>query len=860
MAADDDVRIRFQLTFTSPEHSTVYRHNPGGFLTDATFYDGKWLHFAVQAPFDAGNVIVQIQGDKHDAAVTGKRIWADKVIFTITDSEATALDRSATYFDGATPDEYAPADDTVRDYQSRIVVDGVTRPHVSWEVDRDIPGGVTPQVVSGAGIMQATGTIVWADETSLRDFGENPWNPTAWWPEEGQRVEIYLSDGATEWKQFTGVIDDTTGDIGDPVITSRIIDDFDDLSAKISHAPLLRIMPPAEPGGPFRRCDLVPSYHLDYAFRAAGWAATPRREPNTVLLAPMMGGSWPHVGELVLASDFTTSETTPTNKKTPWGFGIGNARLTYDIRPEPASTPIQITLMVAPSSAGQTSVTVELSTGRRIILNVSSDRSVQARGEVGGTISTACQLTSAQMQGATVVTMLVKGNQYSLRNDAGQLVTGGGVTPTGETQRVSVLAWPDTVVGGLMVNHPTEAYLEHRPSIQWENPTGVYRKRAIIDTSNISHLSVIPAAPAIVSRTAASVIQEISEALLGAAWIDEHGNLHWSTSQALRLRSVVDTVTTADHVTRLSVNKSLLGSRSLVTVNYQDPSISLSRHQMIEVWRGNTKTLESNDHVEDIITPSADEAWVEVDTSYTLVGIHQGDVYNRKRGSFMGVIYTRDGDYYPASGIDAYMRFQTIGPQAWKITHSMPGLPAGVQAETRTPDDDEGGTYYSWNRNNSLPLVQAGARVQWEDQEVTPTGVFGVGPELEHDTGPWAAYNIAESIGTYLQSETLRPLATITNLEVIGDPRRQLADMIHLDSLTLMGVRIRAFVNSISNRFGRDGFQQSLGLSTVHVTTMWQTYQQFNDAGGQLTYRQWNALSPQPIDYAQFNSAMTGDR
>src|SRR5699024_10498041 len=116
----------------------------------------------------------------------------------------------------------------------------------------------------------------------------------------------------------------------------------------------------------------------------------------------------------------------------------------------------------------------------------------------------------------------------------------------------------------------------------------------------------------------------------------------------------------------------------------------------------------------------------------------------------------------------------------------------------------------------------------------------------------WAAFNIAENIGAYLQSQTERPLPTITGIEVIADPRRQLADMIRIDSPGLMGVRIQAFVNKISTGFDANGLTQSLGLTTVGATTLWQTYAQFNDAGGQLTYAQWNALQPTPLTHAGF--------
>ena len=751
----------------------------------------------------------------------------------------------------------------VRTFSSRVVVDGVDREFVSWGIDREIPSDLPDQVVAGSGIMQATGEVVWADERIVKPAGDNPWNPIGWWPEGGQKVEIYVSDGETEWKQFTGVIDKTTGDIGDPVITSDVIDRYDDLSVRVSHEAILRKMPPAEIGGAYRYADLTPAYFLDYAFRAAGWYCTPRQEPRSAVFAPLNGGAWPHNGTLTSALDFSTSSTTPTNQRTPWGFGVGNARLLYD--PEwshPASDPVQITLVVAPNSNDYCNVQVDYTTGRWVRLAVQPNRSVIARTGTSSTTGDACTLSVAQMNGATVVTMLIKGSTVSLRNDVGATSSGTGTAPTGSLRQVGLTAWPNAAVGGLMVNHPTEDYMEHRPSRQWEYPSDpTYERRAYIDTSNVGHLSVMRAAPAIVSRTAESVVSEISEALLSGAWIDEHGHMQWASGIALRNRPVVDSITTTDHVTGLRVSKSLLGSRSKVTVSHKLESISESRHKMVEVWRGNTKTLESGDVAEDIISPPGDEDWVEVDTDYTWVGPYNAAAYNLKRGSFMGFTFTRDGVYQSPAGLQTETLFERIGPAAWKLTHSTPSLPNEVVAETRTPEVTEAGAeYYSWNRNNSLPLVQAGARVQWEDAEFIPTGVFGIGPELTHHTGYWATSSIVERIATYLQSETVKPLAHIAGLEVIADPRRQLSDVIHIDSPGLMGVRIRGMIRQISTRFDGNGLTQSLSVITISTTTRWQTYEQFNQAGGRLSYQQWNALAPTPVDYSQFNSAMTGDR
>ena len=738
---------------------------------------------------------------------------------------------------------------------SRVVVDGVERPHVSWSVDRELSGDLPDQVVAGSGLTQATGTIVWASEDAVTEAGDNPWNPQSWWPAKGARVEIYAGDGTSEWRQFTGVIDNTTGSLGGPA-QSRIIDEHDRLSVRISHEPLLRQMPPATAGGVYRYADLVPSYHIDYAMRRAGFYATPMETPGTVVYAPMMGGVWPHVGTLTAAGSYDGSDRTATNRPTPWGFGIGNARITYLPHwSEPASVPVQITVAIPPNTNDPCNIQVDYTSGQWVRLGISASGVPYAWSNGSGTATNVCNLTAAQMDGATVVTMLVKGGNISLRNDQGATASGTTGAVSGATEKVTVNAWPNAAIGGLMVSHPKQAYQEHSPSIQWGNPpASASWRKAVIETSNISHLSVITAAPAIENRSAQSVIDEISDALLAASWIDEHGTLRWSTGLALRLQQVVDTITTRDDVLALGWEDSLLGARSGVTLTYREPSTSYSRFQSVYVWRGSSKTLHSESTEEDIVTPGADETWVMVDTGYTAVSSYNYPAYNRKRGTYLGTVATRDGDYYPPAGLDLAYGMEQIGPQAWKVTHAVGQLPAGAQLETRTADTDEYGPgLYSWNRNNTLPLIGAGARVQWIDQEATATTPGGIGPVLEHDVGPWAAFNIAANIAAYLRDATASPLPTIRDLDVRPDPRRQLVDQLFITSPALMKARLRVMVSAISTSFdASSGLSQSLGTRIIGAEKRGQTYQQFNAAGGLLTYGQWNDLDA--ATYEQFNN------
>lgn len=743
----------------------------------------------------------------------------------------------------------------VKEWKSRVLVDGVARPHVSWSLDREMTGDLPAQVIAGSGLSQATGTIVWASTEPVVRAGENPWNTALWWAKKGARVEIWCGDGVTEWRQFTGVIDRTTGTLGGS-LQSRIIDEIDLLSGKVSVEPLLRSMPPRVPGGSYRNMQLMPSWHLDYAMRESGFCATPRQEPNTVLLAPMMGGAWPHVGTLDTAGAWGAPGLAPTNMVAPWGSAIGNADLTYIPQfTRPASAKTQITLMVGPDHAADADVFVTYTSTDYIRLHVGADRSVQAQKLVGGTFQSVAELSATHMAGAQCVSMLWADGALSLRNDKGETASTATTGPSGDTTRVRLAAQPDAVVGGLMVNHPDTAAQEHRSSKEWGAPTDAfYRRRAVIHAEDRLHLSVIYAAPALVSRTAQSVIDEISQALLAACWIDENGVMRWSSGTELRGGPIVGTVTTTDDVLALAWEDSLLGARSSVTVTYREPSITGSSWRQVEVWRGSSIRLSSGDFREDIITPSEDESWIDVDPGFRAVGALNASIYNEKRGSYMGFSFTQDGDYYPPADFGQTLGCQRIGPQAWKLTHTMGTLPAGVVAETRLPDiGEQAPGLHSWLRNDSLPLIGAGARVQWVDGEAYVPSANGLGPALEHDVGPWAAWNVAERIAEYLAGQTAAPVPTITDLSVQPDPRRQLGDKIFVDSPGLMGVRLLCMISSLSLSYSRDdGLAQSVGLRVITSTVYDRdTYESFNSEGAAIAYGPWNQLVAET--YTQFN-------
>src|SRR5699024_11184285 len=185
--------------------------------------------------------------------------------------------------------------DGVGEFVSRVTVNGVDRPHASWSVDREIAGDLPAQVAYGAGLRQASGTIDWGLPAVVASAPLSPWRRNYWMPRRGDRVVIWQGDGASEWVQFTGVIDKTSGTVGEG-FSSRVVDDYDRLAATVRHEAMLAAMPPASPGGVFRRVGLTQVYYVDLAARAGGFYATPPQSPHAALHVPANGSLWPHAG------------------------------------------------------------------------------------------------------------------------------------------------------------------------------------------------------------------------------------------------------------------------------------------------------------------------------------------------------------------------------------------------------------------------------------------------------------------------------------------------------------------------------------------------------------------------------------
>lgn len=741
------------------------------------------------------------------------------------------------------------ANSDVRASTSRVLVNGTVRPHLSWSVDRELTGDMPEQVVAAAGITPATGTIVFAGE-DVEQRARNPFNAsTGWLPRKGDRVQIFAGDGATEWVQFTGVISKPSGDARGG-FQATIIDDYDKLSASVSHLPLLRIMPPLVETDPYRGVGLSSIHYVDHALRAAGFYSTPPTEHDSAVAVTCQGSMWPSEessGILKSGGSFTGTASHHSNNAAPWGWSVGNFDNFYTPRVSYApGVPLQLTMMVAANHAGTAYAEARYGSATDYVrLVVTSSRVAILRiNDV--------EVCTLALGTATMVTALVKAGYVTLKSSTGASAS-GIKTPSGTTMTEVRLSGDEASrVAGIQVSHPATVSQEFA-SLSWV-------PSAVLDLSNVIHIGLMDAGPGIENEPAEDLLKRICGSLLIGMWLDETGVLRVVPTLALRARPAVRTLTTLDDILDLDWEDSLLGSRSKVTVTGKIPAIDKGRYRNKLLYQGSGETLNSEDYKAVFISPESDVDWIMPDDKPQI--INSGAVeasFNAGRGSFFFASVASDGDKTDNWGQD-YVTFgiRKISAKTWKISHRVATISSGSQIHLKTPLDPD--LWPKWQEFPG-PVIRGFGRVEWAPVSVVPTTAGGIGPELVHDVGVW---NNREDdnewlsrIADYLAGQTATPLPTITGLDVVDDPRLQLGDVVTVSSPRLLGVTMNALIVGMNRSGDKGGTTLSLSVRIISIANTFTTFAAYNDAlaGANLTYTQWDALGPKPQTYEQFNDA-----
>lgn len=583
--------------------------------------------------------------------------------------------------------------------------------------------------------------------------------------------------------------------------------------------------------------------------RESGFFVTPPDEAQCALHVPCQGSMWTRLGVRgVMKSGAAFDSSTYSHARNfaaPWGWAVGNFKNTYSprLRMTP-STPLQMTFMLAPAHAGTFTFDVFFG-ATRIRLAAWGTRNVNAYNGATNVLT----LTAAQLQGATIISLLIKGNSWQLRANNGATVSGTSTIGTSAQMGDIVVEGQDlSRVAGIQVSHPEQSWQEFY-SLSFRANAKLLVGASVGSSFN----AYMDAGRAINEVSAKDLLGEIGSATLSAMWIDETGVLTFAPSLVLAERSPVRTVTTLDDISSLSWEDNLLGSRSRVKVVFLRPAISTSRKCNRTVYQGSAETLESTEEIVEFIEPGSEEDWVQVDESMYVLGEVSWSPYNGGENTHGGVFYSNAGsEIVDVSSLNTNVSMEKVGITKYKITQKAGVFPAGVVANTATSPTSS--VLWAQNRNQPLPVIRAFGKVTWAEESLTPVTAGGVGSELVHDAGYWnsqkSGSEYVQGIAEYLASQTATPKPTITGMEIVPDPRLQLGDCITVQS-NLMGVSMKALIVSIESTFDASGYSQSLSVRIIDSRKTTLTFGEFNDST--VSFAAWQELGPGSQSFAQFN-------
>lgn len=705
----------------------------------------------------------------------------------------------------------------IPEWTTSVMVNGVERAirSVSW--DTEMVGDLPDQVIASGGLSGASGTIEWATQVSVSDRPVSPWHKAAGWPPSaGDLVQVRVSDGETTWTRFTGVIDTSTGDPASG-FQSKIIDRRDQITGSFSHEALLRHMTPFIEDGPYRSIGLSFWYPLTMALRSTGFCNVPPIEAISALSVPMQGSVWPEAGTVEYASG-RDGVIHASFFRTDWGYAAGAVDATYIPRlSESTATPLQITMAVAPTHAGNANIDVHFSNNVVIRFLATATRRLIAHMSVSGGSSWEYQDIAVLEPGVsgdfTIGTLLVKNGVWTIRsNGSSSTVMASRAVPEATMDRVSLNFRDTSRVAGVQVSHPNSsvrefASVDFTPSMRF-TPSGL--------------ASTMDMTPAVKGRSVSDLVDEILQATLTASWWDETGTLILRPSDLLRSTAPSQTITTADDITSLAWEDALLAVRSAVEVAWKDPSFSKGRQYRLELWRASTDVLTSGDDpLEQFATPEAGKEWFGVDRTLRRLDASNWGAYNLRRGSYCGV-WLSDSDGNPDSRTaDVSIVSDTLYSDSLKITTSVNSLPAGGEVNTETHPEES--ALKAYLRGQSLPVVRGMGRGEWIDATYRAAAGRASASVLAHDLGYWGGEyfeggSVAQRIGDYLASMVTTPHPTITDLGLIYDPRWQLGDVLTLRSEWL-GIELRVLITRISEDHG-DGARQSVTVRVISATSI----------------------------------------
>lgn len=725
----------------------------------------------------------------------------------------------------------------------------------SAQVTREL-GTALPGQFSVGGFKTATGSVSQAGELVAQRVG-TPYSRRDW-PQSGDPVAVDATDGVNRHRIFTGSVDGTGSSFASPDADVNLVDSTDRLSAQVSHNALFRTMPPMSTKGDERprMTGLTTPWVTDLCARAAGFYATPPRQGYGLIHAPLMGSTWPERGELIVSGRDTDIDqwhryqpNFSNEQGTVWADYL---YATY--RPDTygslhtgainTSRPLSITFGAAKnlSTSGYVSCVWDTGLEWRVSVTSSRDVAVVWRQRATGTQTTIAVMNAEDAPGWGYVSVKLdkRTNEtlhVQIRTDTGyarDLVTNvvDSVVYSRQFERAVVYAPPGARLNGVQVSAHTGDGV-----VPGFKPT--FRLEA-------DYVSALDVAPALVSTPAVDLLSAQAEAECAALWFDEDGALRWHGRRKLTEQPIRATLTSSQ-IADARITLDAQDTRSRIAVKHLTWATSVTTRSRIIVYEGQKDELGVGDTVESIITPPADEQWVQVDsnpaTIYGGMGVAR---FNNGEGSFHGyTVLTKNGDEFSESNWDRRtISFKPIGPAAWKSSLTLEELPGSADRVTTSTRNEDSTDLKPSYRGRGLPLLRAmGKATSTEAEFVSAIRGPSWAPELVHDVGWFIQHDTRiQGVADFIAAELAQSRPRLSGIEVLPDPRIQLGDKVRLVESARTGLEVVGVVVSVSQSIGAGEHTMTLELMVLSVVAAQVTLGEFDDWYDGLTLGQVDAV------------------
>lgn len=695
---------------------------------------------------------------------------------------------------------YAPG--PVIDADVTVRVNGVVREHVSMDWAGDTTGGLPEQVVSaGTGMRSRTGTILWAHQDPVEVEPPHPLRQAGGWPpREGDEVVIDATvdtgQGPYSFRRFTGRLGRTTGSLTDGTLTSAITDTLGDQLRNLA------TVPPTVSTGYTRS-----HWAMYQALAQAGLGAIPGPDGDTVLWNGYQGGNTPLIGDLVqngiMYGDAYGLETATSVITAP----DSTLRSSRDV----------LVVSRAGTGAGSPTPSVSLRIGPTVITLTYSHATDHYTLSVSGTGTIG---TWPRRDDSPLPLLAFRVSGVGIRVYTSP-TTASDVTTVVIPQSDIVEQAGGTAIAGVSVRYTSSAAAAR--VVASTSPFPVSIRRSGLEQEEVM------ATRGFENVRARLVVDSWSEATLSSVWMDEYGKtlciardrlLATPVSRPLRIDERVFTGSWS--VGDDSVVSAVIVKGEQSTTQRPRPNADLA----VIYQEGSTRSFEEPMTIERFIEAPSEMEWGPIDTTPSHFGIDPMLGSLPGAGTWVAAVSTlSDSNDSPEtwahqSGIIHTATIERLGQRTLKVTESISGVPAGRTVYLKTPLV---GTQISpVYRGVSSPTIRGRWTTTWTDFTVTGAST---GPdwadELTHDSSWWLTPADAQRVADALSVEVTQPMPTLSRVDVLWDPTRQIGDVEEWTAVDKAGVeswRARVLVTGYSEAWDGNVPSQSVDVRVISWT------------------------------------------